>query len=149
MKAVIQRVNKAFLKIDNQLVSNIGKGEVVLLGVASDDSDKDVEIMVDKLKNLRIFDDRQGKLNLSIKSINGEMLLVSQFTLLANLEKGRRPSFTDAAKPDDAKKLYEKVIELLKEDGIKVSSGVFKEYMQIELENDGPVTFVFDTKKKD
>jgi len=147
MKAVIQRVNRASLRVNDQLVSKISKGEVVLLGVASEDSQKDVEIMVEKLKNIRIFSDKEGKTNLSIKDIDGEMLLVSQFTLLADLDKGRRPSFMNAARPDHANELYIKVIDSLKNDGIKVATGVFKEHMQIELENDGPVTFVFDTKR--
>lgn len=148
MKAVIQRVSSASVKVGNETVSNIGSGLLVLLGISEDDTQQDIDMIVDKIKNLRIFADASGKMNISIKDINGEILVVSQFTLLADLDKGRRPSFINAAKPEKAEKLYRNVIDAFKNEGIKVRIGQFKEHMQVELSNDGPVTFVFDTKKK-
>jgi len=148
MKAVIQRVSSASVKVGNETVSNIGSGLLVLLGISEDDTQQDIDIIVDKIKNLRIFADTSGKMNISIKDINGEILVVSQFTLLADLEKGRRPSFVNAAKPEKAEKLYRNVIDAFGKDGIKVEKGQFKEHMQVELVNDGPVTLVFDTKNK-
>jgi D-tyrosyl-tRNA(Tyr) deacylase len=104
--------------------------------------------MADKIKNMRIFEDSQVKMNISIKEINGRILIVSQFTLLADLEKGRRPSFIDAAEQEKAENIYGQVISFLREDGLRVESGRFREHMQVELINDGPVTFIFDTNKK-
>lgn len=148
MKAVIQRVSSATVKIENQVISKIKKGLVVLLGISDVDTQRDIDVMLDKIENLRIFQDAEGKMNISIKDINGEILVVSQFTLLADLEKGRRPSFIDAAPPQKAEDIYNQVINNLKIDGLKVESGRFREYMQVELINDGPVTFIFDTNKK-
>ncbi|MFH1621674.1 MAG: D-aminoacyl-tRNA deacylase [Candidatus Omnitrophota bacterium] len=148
MKAVIQRVNKACVKIDSKKISEIEKGLVVLLGVSCDDTEQDINLMVEKIKNLRIFQDAQGKTNISIKDKNGEVLIVSQFTLLADLEKGRRPSFTNAALPQKAEDFYNQVIKYLSNAGVKVKSGKFKEYMQVELINDGPVTLIYDTKER-
>lgn len=146
MKAVIQRVSSASVKIKEKIISSIKRGLVVFLGVSCSDSKFDIEVMVDKIKNLRIFQDGTGKMNLSIKDIDAEILIISQFTLLADLKKGRRPSFTEAARQEIAQDLYNQVIELLKKDNLKIQEGKFKEYMQVELINDGPVTFVFDTK---
>ena len=143
MKAVIQRVSGASVKVDNQTISKIGRGLLVLLGVSDSDVEEDIGMMVDKVKNLRIFQDEADKMNISIKDIDGEILVVSQFTLLANLEKGRRPSFIDAAQPEKAEGIYNKVINAFREDDIKVESGSFGKRMQVELINDGPVTFVF------
>ena len=148
MKAVIQRVTSASVKIENQVISRINTGLLVFLGIAESDTDKDVEIMADKIPNLRVFSDGAGKMNLSLKDISGELLVVSQFTLLADLEKGRRPSFIEAARPQKAEKLYDKVIERLKNGGIRVETGKFQESMQVELVNNGPVTLIFDTAKK-
>lgn len=148
MKAVIQRVSSATVKIENQVIAKIKKGLVVLLGISDVDTQRDIDVMLDKIENLRIFQDAEGKMNISIKDINGEILVVSQFTLLADLEKGRRPSFIDAAPPQKAEDIYNQVINNLKIDGLKVESGRFREYMQVELINDGPVTFIFDTNKK-
>ncbi|MBL7198073.1 MAG: D-tyrosyl-tRNA(Tyr) deacylase [Candidatus Omnitrophica bacterium] len=148
MKAVIQRVSSASVKIDKQIISKIGKGLLILLGISEIDNQQDIDIMVDKIKNLRIFPDASGKMNISIKDIDGEILAVSQFTLLADLQKGRRPSFVDAAQPVKAECIYKQVIDNLRKEGIKVESGRFREYMQVELVNDGPATFIFDTKKK-
>jgi len=147
MKAVIQRVNKAYVEVDNQKISEIEKGLVVLLGVSCDDTEKDINLMVDKIKNLRIFQDAEGKMNISIKDIEGEILVVSQFTLLADLEKGRRPSFINAASLQKAEDFYNRFIRNLGKEGIKVKSGKFKEYMQVELINDGPVTLIYDTRE--
>jgi len=148
MKAVIQRVSSASVKVDNQTISKIGRGLLVLLGVSDSDVEEDIGMMVDKVKNLRIFQDEADKMNISIKDIGGEILVVSQFTLLANLEKGRRPSFIDAAQPEKAEGIYSKVINAFREDDIKVESGSFGKRMRVELINDGPVTFIFDTNKK-
>lgn len=148
MKAVIQRVSSACVKVDSQIISKIGKGLLVLLGVAESDSQHDIDLMADKIKNLRVFQDSAGKMNVSVKEISAEILLVSQFTLLADLEKGRRPSFVNAASPQKAQELYQQVIDRLKADSLRVESGKFKENMQVELINDGPVTLVFDTNKK-
>ena len=148
MKAVIQRVTSASVKIDKQIISKIEKGLLILLGISEIDNQQDIDIMVDKIKNLRIFPDASGKMNISIKDIDGEILTVSQFTLLADLQKGRRPSFVDAAQPAKAECIYKQIIDNLRKEGIRVESGRFRKYMQVELLNDGPVTFIFDTKKK-
>lgn len=146
MKAVIQRVSKASVLVGDCVISEIEKGLLVLLGVAQDDSKVDVSAIVSKIVSLRIFQDSDGKMNLSIKDAGGEILVVSQFTLLANLDKGRRPSFIDAAGPEKAQVFYKEVIAGLKSDNIEVKEGEFKKHMQIELVNDGPVTITLDTK---
>jgi len=146
MKAVIQRVSRARVLVGTNLISSIEKGLLILLGVRHDDCQEDVSAIVNKIINLRIFEDLNGKMNLSLKDVKGELLVVSQFTLLANLDKGRRPSFKDAAEPEQAKDFYEKVIAELKLNNIKVQEGKFKEHMQIELVNDGPVTITIDTR---
>lgn len=119
-----------------------------MLGICETDTQKDIDLMVDKIKNLRIFQDSEGKMNISLKEINGEILVVSQFTLLADLEKGRRPSFTNAAPPQKAQDIYNQVIDKLKNEDLVVKTGKFREFMQVELINDGPVTFIFDTIKE-
>ena len=146
MKVVLQRASSAAVKINNQTISEIGKGLVIFLGVAKDDTQKDIELVVDKIKNMRIFEDEDGKMNLSINDTNSEILMVPQFTLLGDLQKGRRPSFDDAAKPQKALEFYNKVVELFKKDNFDVKEGKFKEHMHVELVNDGPVTLIFDTK---
>lgn len=148
MKAVIQRASRACVKINNQIFSNIERGVVVLLGVCEADSQKDVDLMVDKILNMRIFPDSEGKMNISLKDINGQILVVSQFTLLADLEKGRRPSFANAAQPQKAQDIYNQVVDKLKNSGLTTKTGKFRELMQVELINDGPVTFIFDTNKE-
>lgn len=147
MKAVIQRVSSASVKVENQIIAQIKQGLVVLLGITNTDTEKDIDIMVDKIKNLRIFEDKDGKMNVSINDINGQILIVPQFTLLADLEKGRRPSFANAAKPELAENIYNQVINKFKEIGIKIESAKFREYMQVQLINEGPATFIFATKK--
>ena len=144
MKLVIQRVNHADVKIDKKEVGRINKGLLVLVGVASDDDEKTVEKYFNKLVKLRIFEDENGKTNLSLKDVGGELLLVSQFTLLANCKDGNRPSFIGAGSPDEAKRLYEYMVELGKSSDIHTECGVFGADMKVSLENDGPFTIVLE-----
>ena len=144
MKLVIQRVNHADVKIDKKEVGRINKGLLVLVGVASDDDEKTVEKYFNKLVKLRIFEDENGKTNLSLKDVGGELLLVSQFTLLANCKEGNRPSFIGAGSPDEAKRLYEYMVELGKKSDIHTECGVFGADMKVSLENDGPFTIVLE-----
>ena len=144
MKLVIQRVNHADVKIDKKEVGRINKGLLVLVGVASDDDEKTVEKYFNKLVKLRIFEDKNGKTNLSLKDVGGELLLVSQFTLLANCKDGNRPSFIGAGSPDEAKRLYEYMVDLGKKSDIHTECGVFGADMKVSLENDGPFTIVLE-----
>lgn len=144
MKLVIQRVNHADVKIDGKEVGKINKGLLVLVGVASDDDEKTVEKYFNKLVKLRIFEDENGKTNLSLKDVGGELLLVSQFTLLANCKDGNRPSFIGAGSPDEAKRLYEYMVDLGKKSDIHTECGVFGANMKVSLENDGPFTIVLE-----
>ncbi|THJ24096.1 MAG: D-tyrosyl-tRNA(Tyr) deacylase [Nitrospira sp. CG24E] len=146
MKAVIQRVTRAAVHIEGQTVGQIGPGLLVLLGVAKGDGEIDSRYLIDKIRTLRIFSDVQGKMNRSPADTGGSVLLVSQFTLLGRTSKGRRPSFDEAAPPDEAKRLYEAVAIDLRAQGIPVETGVFAADMQVELLNDGPVTFVIDSR---
>lgn len=144
MKLVIQRVNHANVKIDGEEVGKINKGLLVLVGVAADDDERSVEKYFNKLIKLRIFEDENGKTNLSLKDVGGELLLVSQFTLLANCKEGNRPSFIGAGSPDEAKRLYEYMVELGKKSDINTECGVFGADMKVSLENDGPFTIVLE-----
>lgn len=144
MKLVIQRVNHADVKIDKKEVGRINKGLLVLVGVASDDDEKTVEKYFNKLVKLRIFEDENGKTNLSLKDVGGELLLVSQFTLLANCKDGNRPSFIGAGSPDEAKRLYEYMVDLGKKSDIHTECGVFGADMKVSFENDGPFTIVLE-----
>ena len=147
MKVVIQRVKSGKVMVDDQLVGEIGKGLVILLGVKEGDGEKEAQFLAKKIANLRIMSDSQGKMNLSIKDIDGEALVVSQFTLLVDTRKGNRPSFIKAANPEFAKGLYLKFVKELKNLGIKkVATGKFGAYMDVELTNDGPVTIILDTQ---
>jgi len=146
MKAVIQRVKKASVKVENRIHASISKGLLVFLGIGKGDNESDVEYLVRKIINLRIFENELGKFDFSVKDINGEMLVVSQFTLYADCKKGNRPSFENAEIPDIAKMLYEKFVEKIRGNGIKVGTGVFGAKMEIELINDGPVTILLDTR---
>ena len=144
MKLVIQRVNHADVKIDKKEVGRINKGLLVLVGVTSDDDEKTVEKYFNKLVKLRIFEDENGKTNLSLKDVGGELLLVSQFTLLANCKDGNRPSFIGAGSPDEAKRLYEYMVDLGKKSDIHTECGVLGADMKVSLENDGPFTIVLE-----
>lgn len=147
MRAVVQRVKKSSVTVENNVTGSIEKGLMVLIGVEDGDGDRDVDYIADKITGLRIFEDAQGKMNLSVEDIGGEILAVSQFTLLADARKGRRPSFTKAAAPDEANALYRKVIEKISSKGIKVEEGVFQAEMLVEIHNDGPVTILLDSNK--
>lgn len=146
MKAVIQRVQCASVSIADEIVSAINKGLVVLVGISKDDTQRDIAILVDKIKNMRIFQDENGKMNRSLRENNGEVLVVSQFTLLADVASGRRPSLSNAAPPAVARVMYQQLIRMLKESNLSVHEGRFKENMKVSLVNDGPVTLVIDTK---
>lgn len=146
MKAVLQRVTKASVHVEGKTVGQIESGLLVLLGVAKGDGESDGRYLVEKIHTLRIFSDEQGKMNRSLADIGGSVLMVSQFTLLGKTTNGRRPSFDDVASPDEAKRLYEQVVTVLRENGTHVETGVFAAHMQVELLNDGPVTFVLDSR---
>ena len=147
MRAVVQRVDYANVKVKGKVVGEIDKGLLVFLGVGDSDNNSDLEYMVDKILGLRIFEDDLGKMNLSLKDINGEILVVSQFTLYGDVRRGKRPSFTSSAKPELAERLYEDFIEKCKEEGLKVETGIFGAHMDVEIKNNGPVTILIDSKK--
>lgn len=150
MKTVIQRVSEASVKIEEKLTAQIGEGLLILLGIEDYDSIEDIEWLSGKISRLRIFKDEAGMMNLSVKDINGEVLVISQFTLHASIKKGNRPSFIRAAKPDIAIPLYQKFIRQLSVDlGIDIQTGDFGAYMKIFLINDGPVTIIIDTKNRE
>ncbi len=147
MKAVIQRVSKASVTVDGELISKIDKGYLILLGVMDDDTEADAEVLARKTSTLRVFEDDEGKMNLDIQNVDGEILAVSQFTLCADLKKGNRPSFIRSARPDRANELYEYFCDKLIENGVKnVEKGVFGADMKVELLNDGPVTILYDSQ---
>jgi D-tyrosyl-tRNA(Tyr) deacylase len=147
VRAVVQRVSRANVSVNNEITGEIDKGLLVLLGVEENDDLDDVKYMVEKIVNLRIFEDENEKMNLSLLDIEGELLVVSQFTLLGDCRKGRRPNFMQAAKPKKADELYNIFVEKSKEKGIKVETGVFQEHMIVNLSNDGPVTILVDSNK--
>ena len=147
MRLVIQRVNHAGVQVSGKEIASCGKGLLVLLGVTHDDSMEDVEYCASKTLGLRIFEDEDEKMNLSIQDIQGEILVVSQFTLYGDVRKGRRPSFVNSAKPDKANELYEEYVKYLQKENIPVSTGQFGADMKVELINDGPVTILVDSKK--
>ena len=148
MKALLQRVTSASVTIDGEVVGSIGRGLVVFVGVAEGDSPEDADFLVQKLVNLRIFADEAERFNLSALDIKAELLLVSQFTLLADARKGRRPSFSEAAPPQQAKELFEHFVSGAKGSGLKVQTGRFQQYMQVEIHNDGPVTIMLDSRDR-
>lgn len=148
MKIVIQRVSESSVKVDGKIVGEIGSGFMLLVGIDESDENEDADWLVKKVLDLRIFGDHDGKLNLSIKDINGEILCISQFTLIADYKKGNRPSFIKAAKPDKAIPLFEYFKTELKKSGLKIESGIFGADMKVSLINDGPVTIAMDSKTK-
>jgi len=147
MRAVIQRVKSAQVIVNEKIIGSIGFGLLVLLGISREDNCDDADYLVEKTINLRIFDDQDGKMNRSLLDVGGEMLIISQFTLIADCRKGRRPSFTAAAEPAEAKKLYQYFIERVKKKGITVATGEFQALMEVGLINNGPVTILMDSKK--
>ncbi len=146
MITLIQRVNKASVKVNEKIISEIRKGILVLLGIEKDDTTKDIDYLVNKIVNLRIFEDEKGKMNLSIKDVHGEILVVSEFTLAGDCKKGNRPSFDNAMPPEEAEKLYRNFIEALKNKGIPVKEGKFRSFMHISLINEDPVTFILNSR---
>ena len=147
MRSVIQRVSSCRVRVEDNVVGQIGPGLLVLLGVEQGDSPEDLRYTADKLLGLRIFNDDQGKMNLSVQDTGGQILVVSQFTLLGDARKGRRPSFIRAADPEHGKRLYQQMIDYLKQQGAVVESGQFQADMKVELINDGPVTLLIDSRK--
>ncbi len=145
MKAVVQRVRNSKVTVDGKVVGMIENGFNVLVGVAADDEISDVEYVAKKLVGLRVFEDENDKLNLSIKDVGGSILLVSQFTLLADVRKGRRPSFVHAAKPEKAEELFTKLVDMVAKD-VEVQTGKFRTHMVVDIVNDGPVTILIDSK---
>ncbi|OPC31157.1 D-aminoacyl-tRNA deacylase [Elizabethkingia miricola] len=148
MKVVIQRVSESEVVVENQSVGKIGKGFMLLIGIDENDEKQDADWLVQKILNLRVFGDEEGKLNLSVLDIKGELLCISQFTLIADYKKGNRPSFIKAAKPDKAVPLFEYFKEEIAKSGLKTESGIFGADMKVSLTNDGPVTIVMDSKTK-
>ena len=147
MRAVVQRVTRAQVSVDEKVIGEIGKGLVILLGVARDDTPKDADYFADKIISLRIFDDQDGKMNLSVKDVAGALLVVSQFTLYGDVRRGLRPSWIDAAPPEVAESLYDYFVERARNSVGNVATGSFRAMMQVELVNDGPVTILLDSRK--
>lgn len=147
VRAVVQRVSEASVEVDGTVVGSIGRGFLVLLGVGEEDTDDDLQYMVDKILNLRVFEDSAGKMNLSLLEVGGEVLVVSQFTLYGDCRKGRRPSFSHSAGPDVAEPMYLRFVEETRSRGVRVATGVFGAMMSVRLCNDGPVTLLIDSKR--
>ena len=148
MRALIQRVDNARVLSDGEILGKIGRGLLILLGVSSDDTEKEVDWVANKSVYLRIFEDEYGKMNLDVKTVGGEIMVVSQFTLYGNCRKGNRPSFTQAALPEKAKKLYRRFIERIKKENIPVAEGLFGAHMSVSLTNNGPVTLLVHTPEQ-
>jgi D-tyrosyl-tRNA(Tyr) deacylase len=148
MRAVVQRVSKGSVTVEGREIGSIGKGFVVLLGVSGDDGLEDVEYLADKIVNLRVFEDSDGKMNLSLKDVGGDLLVISQFTLYGDCRKGRRPSFTQAAPPEGAEELYEEFVKECRLRDVRVETGQFQAHMEVELVNDGPVTLIIYSKRE-
>lgn len=147
MKCVIQRVSSSKVTVDNAVIGSIGAGLNILLGVKEGDTTEDIKKLVTKIVNLRIFQDENNKMNLSLHDTHGEALIISQFTLIGNLKRGRRPSFDKSAKPDVAKSLYEEFVKEIANCGVKTQTGEFGAMMDVEIHNDGPVTFILDSEE--
>ncbi len=148
MRAVVQRVKKSRVIVEGRLVGEINKGFNVLLGISKEDTIEDLKYIKDKIINLRVFEDENDKMNLSLLDIKGDILSISQFTLYGDCRKGRRPNFMNAMGGDEAKALYEEFVKMLKESGLKIETGEFGAHMNVEIENDGPVTILLDSKKE-
>jgi len=148
MRALVQRVSRASVTVNGEVVGKIGRGLVVLVGVANEDTEKDAQYLVQKVVNLRIFPDSDGKFNLSALDVRGELLLISQFTLMGDARKGRRPSFDAAMPPAQAEKLFEYFVQEASASGLRVETGRFQAHMQVEIINDGPVTLMLDSREK-
>ena len=148
MRSLVQRVAGASVAVDGQVVGRIDRGLVVLLGIGQGDDEKDARYIADKVVNLRIFDDGDGRFNLSAIDVAAQLLLISQFTLLADVRKGRRPSFTDAAPPQEAESLFEACVHLFRETGLTVETGRFQQHMLVDIQNDGPVTIMVDSQDR-
>ena len=146
MKVVVQRVKHASVKVDGKTVGQIGKGLMLLIGIADTDTEEDIEFVANKCLNLRIFEDAQGKMNRSLLEVGGEILAISQFTLLGDTRKGRRPSFVHAADPEKGKAYYDRFVERLRRSGVKTETGIFGAMMNVELLNYGPVTLIVESK---
>jgi len=147
MKFVIQRVNRASVEVDNKVIGKINKGFLVLIGITHNDNVEIADKLIKKLINLRVFEDENGKMNLALKDVKGELLLISQFTLYADCKDGNRPAFIEAAKPEFANELYEYVVEQCKKQNVNVQTGAFGADMKVSLMNDGPVTIIMDSDK--
>lgn len=147
MRAVIQRVAKSRVTVDGRTSGEIQRGLMILIGVEDGDTEKDAAYIASKTSGLRIFEDENDKMNLSVKDVDGDILAVSQFTLLGDVRKGKRPSFSSAARPEEAECLYQKVIKGLRQDGLHVEEGVFQAHMMVDILNDGPVTILLDSRK--
>ncbi len=147
MRAVVQRVTRASVTVADEVTGQIGRGLLVLLGVAQGDAEQDVQYLAQKIIGLRVFEDAEGRMHRSLPDVGGGLLVVSQFTLLADCRKGRRPSFMDAASPPEAQRLYEQFVALICQQGIDVQCGCFRQRMDVELVNDGPVTLLLDSQK--
>lgn len=147
MRCVVQRVSRASVTVEGKITGQVEKGYMVLVGVEMGDTEQDMRYCVEKVAGLRVFEDENGKMNLSVKDVGGAVLAVSQFTLLGDARHGRRPSFSNAARPEEANALYEAFCEALRAENIRVETGVFQTDMQVELVNDGPVTILLDSRK--
>ena len=148
MKALLQRVSKASVSVADEVVGQIGQGLVVFLGISRGDTEQDAQYLAEKTVGLRIFPDSEGRFNLSALDTGADLLVVSQFTLLADTRKGKRPSFTQAAPPQEAEALFEKFLSYLRSSGLRVESGMFQQHMLVKIHNDGPVTIMLDSKEK-
>jgi len=148
MKALLQRVTSASVSIAGEEVGRIGRGLVVFVGVTNGDNKDDIQYLINKTLNLRIFEDQEGKFNLSVMDVKGELLVVSQFTLMADTRRGRRPSFTEAAPPAEAEALFNEFVRQIRTGGLKTETGRFQQHMHVEIHNDGPVTIMLDNREK-
>jgi len=147
MRAVVQRVSRAKVSVEGAITGEIGRGLLVLLGVGRDDSEADVPYLVEKITGLRVFEDENGKMNRSVREVEGSVLAVSQFTLYGDVRRGKRPSFDEAAPPEEARRLYEQFVERVRATGVRCETGRFQEMMHVELVNEGPVTILLDSRR--